>query len=114
MTDINASGPLSADKVSDVEAQDQAVLALLKTRTGERVYRPLYGTSFRKYLHMPATLETEVLIRQEGILSVQTNEPDMDLDVSESEVRLQDDGQTYEIDLVINLRSIKETIKANG
>ncbi len=110
MTDINPGGPLSPDKLDDFEAQDEAVLNLLRTRPGERVYRPDYGTGFRRYLHMPATLATEALIRQEGILSVQTHEPDINLDVSESEVRLLEDGKSYEIDLVIETRKLTEVI----
>lgn len=113
MSDINPENALSVDLLSDEEAQDEAVVALLLTRPGERIYRPRYGTGFSKFLHRPATRDTEIQIRNEGILSVQFNEPDIPIDVSESEVRRLDDGQTYEIDLRINLRSIRTNLGVN-
>jgi len=79
----------------------------MTTTPGERVYRPRYGTSFRQYLHRPASIETEALIRNEGILSVAENEPDIPLDVSESEVRRLPDGQSYEVNLQVNLRTVE-------
>lgn len=110
MSDINPDDALSNDLLNDNEAQDEAVISLLLTRPGERLYRPTYGTGFSRFLHQPATRDTEIQIRNEGILSVQFNEPDIPIDVSESEVRLLDDGMTYEIDLRINLRSLRTNI----
>lgn len=57
-------GPAGWGWISDPEAADQAVRAVLLTEPGERLRRPLFGAGLRRFLFRPNSLETRTLIRR--------------------------------------------------
>ena len=105
------ANPMSGDigKKTGAAAVKQAIVSILKTNFGERLFAPEFGSNIRGLLFEQMNPITEQRMKKEVESAVARHEPRAEvLGVS---VKAQEEQNRYEISVVFNVASEAETQK---
>ena len=105
------ANPMSGDigKKTGAAAVKQAIVSILKTNFGERLFAPEFGSNIRGLLFEQMTPITEQRMKKEVESAVARHEPRAEvLGIS---VKAQEEQNRYEISIVFNVASEAETQK---
>ena len=105
------ANPMSGDigKKTGAAAVKQAIVSILKTNFGERLFAPEFGSNIRGLLFEQMTPITEQRMKKEVESAVARHEPRAEvLGVS---VKAQEEQNRYEISILFNVASEAETQK---
>ena len=105
------ANPMSGDigKKTGADAVKGALVSILKTNFGERLFAPEFGTGIRGLLFEPMEHKTEQRIKKEVESAVARHEPRAEvLGVS---VKAQEEQNRYEVSVVFNVASVAEIQK---
>lgn len=101
--DLNSYSPTKYATLEDTNAVYQALMNLLETRQGERVYRPTFGLPFYNFELMDES-EAEALL--DTIFDiVQEHEPRVILDIGLSSVQLDHASHGVYVELIFTIAS---------
>jgi len=106
--DLNQFTPSDREYSEDERAVYQAVVNIIQTRTGERLFDPTFGVDLDGYLFetMDDGIEQEILTIIAA--SVERIENRVQVDFGNSEVRAKPDTNTLELKLVFDILGIDE------
>jgi phage baseplate assembly protein W len=106
--DINQFNPTDREYSHDERAVYQAVVNIIQTRTGERLFRPDFGVDIDSYLFETMDANTEQAVLTIIASAVERFENRVSIDFAKSEVRAKAETNELEIKLVFDIEGIDD------
>jgi len=99
--------PVTGDLVvsKDGSAIKQAIVNLLLTNKGEKLYNPEYGSDIRDYLFEPLDYATAAQIKQNIMFTLGKWEPRIEVDVLDVKANWDENG--FDVELVYTIRGLQ-------
>ncbi len=107
-SDVNSFAPTVKPLVEDVQSVYQSLFNILNTRKGEKPFFPNFGIDLDEELFEVIDDVSAVEVLRQVIDGIETNDPRVIIDISNTKVEPYPDDNKYELYLVFSLQGIEE------
>jgi phage baseplate assembly protein W len=98
-------------KAVDIEAKRSEIIQILKTRKGERVMRPTFGSNLWSIVFSGEDVDVLKTFIETDIRTAISVDPSIEIEHVEVVIKDTDAGRIVEVDVDFVYRGIKETVK---